>query len=151
MSVALLCLVAVCAFAPRAPGSPGALSTSLPSRATVLCTRCEDTGVVDCRACAKTTCTWEGEGKTKARHCAVAAACRECLGTRRIECPDCERAPPADFAKRRAESAEWLASMRKIDADHFENEITIVDPAYLTGPWKFTYTYQRRPAYGSNA
>jgi hypothetical protein len=37
--------------------------------------------------------------------------------------------------------------MRKLDADHFENEITIVDPAYLTGPWKFTYTYQRRPSY----
>jgi hypothetical protein len=37
--------------------------------------------------------------------------------------------------------------IRKLDADHFEDEITIVDPAYLTGPWKFTYTYQRRPSY----
>jgi hypothetical protein len=37
--------------------------------------------------------------------------------------------------------------IRKLDADHFEDEITIVDPAYLTGPWKVTYTYRRRPSY----
>ena len=37
--------------------------------------------------------------------------------------------------------------LRKTDADHFEDEITVVDPEYLTGPWKFTFRYQRRPAY----
>jgi hypothetical protein len=37
--------------------------------------------------------------------------------------------------------------MRKTDADHFEDEITVVDPEYLTEPWKFTFRYQRRPNY----
>jgi len=37
--------------------------------------------------------------------------------------------------------------MRKTDADHFEDEVTVVDPEYLTEPWKFTFRYQRRPDY----
>jgi hypothetical protein len=37
--------------------------------------------------------------------------------------------------------------MRRIDADHFENEVTVEDPDYLTGPWKWKWVYQRRPNY----
>ncbi|HEX5045589.1 MAG TPA: hypothetical protein VFX89_00580 [Gammaproteobacteria bacterium] len=37
--------------------------------------------------------------------------------------------------------------MKKTDADHFEDEVTVVDPEYLTEPWKFTFRYQRRPDY----
>ena len=37
--------------------------------------------------------------------------------------------------------------MRKIDADHFENDVTVEDPDYLTGPWKWKWVYQRRPNY----
>jgi hypothetical protein len=37
--------------------------------------------------------------------------------------------------------------MRMTDPDHFENEITVVDPEYLTGPWKWTWRYQRKPGY----
>lgn len=37
--------------------------------------------------------------------------------------------------------------MRMIDADHFENEVTVEDPEYLTGPWKWKWIYQRRPDY----
>jgi len=37
--------------------------------------------------------------------------------------------------------------MRMIDADHFENEVTVVDPQYLTEPWKWKWVYQRRPNY----
>jgi hypothetical protein len=37
--------------------------------------------------------------------------------------------------------------MRVIDADHFENEVTVEDPEYLTGPWKWRWVYQRRPDY----
>jgi hypothetical protein len=37
--------------------------------------------------------------------------------------------------------------MRMIDADHFENEVTVEDPDYLTGPWKWKWVYQRRPNY----
>ena len=37
--------------------------------------------------------------------------------------------------------------MRMIDADHFENEVTIEDPVYLTGPWQWKWIYQRRPNY----
>jgi hypothetical protein len=37
--------------------------------------------------------------------------------------------------------------MRKIDADHFENDVTVEDPEYLTGPWKWKWVYQRRPNY----
>ncbi|HLF11239.1 MAG TPA: hypothetical protein VJA26_08485 [Gammaproteobacteria bacterium] len=37
--------------------------------------------------------------------------------------------------------------MRVLDADHFENQITITDPVYLTGPWTWTWTYQRKPDY----
>jgi hypothetical protein len=37
--------------------------------------------------------------------------------------------------------------IRMIDADHFENEVTVEDPEYLTGPWKWKWVYQRRPDY----
>ena len=37
--------------------------------------------------------------------------------------------------------------MRMIDADHFENDVTVEDPEYLTGPWKWKWIYQRRPDY----
>jgi hypothetical protein len=37
--------------------------------------------------------------------------------------------------------------MRMIDADHFENEVSVEDPEYLTGPWKWKWIYQRRPNY----
>ncbi len=37
--------------------------------------------------------------------------------------------------------------MRMLDADRFENQITIIDPEYLTGPWSWTWTYQRKPGY----
>jgi len=37
--------------------------------------------------------------------------------------------------------------MRMIDADHFENEVTVVDPEYLTEPWKWTWQYKRKPDY----
>jgi hypothetical protein len=37
--------------------------------------------------------------------------------------------------------------MRMIDKDHFENEVTVEDPEYLTGPWKWRWVYQRRPDY----
>ncbi len=37
--------------------------------------------------------------------------------------------------------------MRMLDADRFENQVTVVDPEYLTEPWSWTWTYQRRPGY----
>jgi hypothetical protein len=37
--------------------------------------------------------------------------------------------------------------MRMLDADHFENDVTVEDPEYLTGPWKWKWVYQRRPDY----
>ena len=37
--------------------------------------------------------------------------------------------------------------MRVLDADHWEDQITITDPKYLTGPWSWTFTYQRRRGY----
>jgi hypothetical protein len=37
--------------------------------------------------------------------------------------------------------------MRMLDANRFENQITISDPEYLTEPWSWTWTYQRKPGY----
>jgi len=37
--------------------------------------------------------------------------------------------------------------MRMLDANRFENQITVVDPEYFTGPWSWTWTYQRKPNY----
>jgi hypothetical protein len=37
--------------------------------------------------------------------------------------------------------------IRVLDADHFQNEVTITDAEYLTEPWKWTWVYQRRPNY----
>jgi hypothetical protein len=37
--------------------------------------------------------------------------------------------------------------MRRIDADHFENDLTVEDPEFLTAPWRWKWTYQRRPNY----
>jgi hypothetical protein len=37
--------------------------------------------------------------------------------------------------------------LKMLDADHFEDEVTYVDPQYLTGPWTWKWTYQRRNGY----
>jgi hypothetical protein len=37
--------------------------------------------------------------------------------------------------------------MHVIDANHFEDDVTVEDPDYLTGPWKWKWVYQRRPNY----
>ena len=37
--------------------------------------------------------------------------------------------------------------MRTLDANRFENQITVTDPTYLSGPWSWTWTYQRKPGY----
>jgi hypothetical protein len=37
--------------------------------------------------------------------------------------------------------------MHRIDADHFQNEVTVTDADYLTAPWKWKWVYQRRPNY----
>ncbi len=37
--------------------------------------------------------------------------------------------------------------IRKLTPDHFENTVTVTDPVYLTGPWKWKWVYQRRPNY----
>jgi hypothetical protein len=37
--------------------------------------------------------------------------------------------------------------LRKLDADHFENQVTVTDPEFLTEPWKWQWVYQRRPNY----
>ncbi len=37
--------------------------------------------------------------------------------------------------------------IRALDKDHFEDQITVIDPQYLTGPWTWTWMYKRRPGY----
>ncbi len=37
--------------------------------------------------------------------------------------------------------------MRMLDANRFENQITVTDPVYFSGPWSWTWTYQRKPGY----
>ena len=37
--------------------------------------------------------------------------------------------------------------MRVLDENRFENRVTVTDPVYLTGPWSWTWTYQRKPDY----
>jgi hypothetical protein len=37
--------------------------------------------------------------------------------------------------------------MRMLGPDRFEDRITVIDPEYLTAPWSWTWTYQRKPGY----
>lgn len=37
--------------------------------------------------------------------------------------------------------------IRVVTPNHFEDEVTVTDPAYLTQPWKWKWVYQRRPNY----
>jgi hypothetical protein len=37
--------------------------------------------------------------------------------------------------------------MKMLDTNRFENQITVDDPEYLTAPWSWTWTYQRKPNY----
>jgi hypothetical protein len=37
--------------------------------------------------------------------------------------------------------------MRMLDANRFENQITVTDPEYLSASWSWTWTYQRKPGY----
>src|SRR5688572_5766356 len=68
------------------------------------CPRCNDAREVACVACAKTTCKWEGEGKTKAKWCSEAVACQACAGTRRAACGACNGALPEATRKLHAEA-----------------------------------------------
>jgi len=40
--------------------------------------------------------------------------------------------------------------MRRTGPDTMEDQITITDPEYLTGPWTFTYHYKRKPGWDLN-
>jgi len=37
--------------------------------------------------------------------------------------------------------------IRVLGPDSFENEVTVIDPEYLTGPWSWTWSYQRKVDY----
>jgi len=37
--------------------------------------------------------------------------------------------------------------MKVLDANHFQDQVTVTDPKYLTGPWTWTWMYKRRPGY----
>jgi hypothetical protein len=37
--------------------------------------------------------------------------------------------------------------IRVTSADQYEDQITVTDPVYLTGPWTWTWGYKRRPGY----
>ena len=49
-------------------------------------------------------------------------------------------------------SAPWARSnfITVTSPDTFEDQITVVDPEYLTGPWTWTYQYVRRKDYKIN-
>jgi hypothetical protein len=40
--------------------------------------------------------------------------------------------------------------IKKIAPDMFQDQITVTDPVYLTGPWSWTYIYKRKPGYKIN-
>ena len=40
--------------------------------------------------------------------------------------------------------------IKKIAPDMFQDQITVTDPVYLTGPWSWTYMYKRKPGYKIN-
>jgi len=80
------------------------------------CPRCADRGEIACAACAKSTCSWGGEGKASAIHCSQAAACAKCQGLRSIDCPDCELGPSEASRQARAAAQEWSAQMQAVDA-----------------------------------
>jgi hypothetical protein len=40
--------------------------------------------------------------------------------------------------------------IKKLSPNMFQDQITITDPVYLTGPWSWTYMYQRKPGYKIN-
>jgi len=37
--------------------------------------------------------------------------------------------------------------IRMLDANRFEDQITVTDPVYLSAPWSWTWPYQRKPGY----
>lgn len=40
--------------------------------------------------------------------------------------------------------------IKKLSPDMFQDQITVTDPVYLTGPWSWTYMYKRKPGYKIN-
>ena len=108
MLLAIFCLLG---FAECGP-SPLSNAPTVPFAA---CKRCSDQGEIVCPGCAKTTCSWAGEGRNEALFCSQSGACAACLGTRRIDCPDCERGLSAATSARRVQYEAWNARMRAID------------------------------------
>lgn len=128
MIARLLCLLTLFAF-------PTSVSSRVDAvAATFECKSCADTGEVECLACAKTTCTWSGEGKVTATFCSQAAECRACLGTRRVACTGCARGLPAKTAKLREDTEAWLADMKKVD-DVVEGKIVHAESAHFRISW----------------
>lgn len=37
--------------------------------------------------------------------------------------------------------------IRLVGQDYMENQVTVVDPEYLTAPWTWTWMYKRWPGY----
>jgi hypothetical protein len=75
------------------------------------CKRCDSTGLLECKTCAKDPCS---ESETLL-FCSVRLTCKTCAGIGRVDCKKCEIEPAEDLATQRDAGLEWLAGMRAID------------------------------------
>lgn len=75
------------------------------------CATCSDSGVIECKACAKTSC----KSACELVRCSFALACSACRGARVADCEKCETAPELTPAARVAELDAWRASLQPID------------------------------------
>jgi len=100
----MLLLAALCAF-PLAGAQEPAAPTG--------CKACKQRGVLDCPAHDEDLRALE-----ETVFCSAAAACADCGGALRVDCPKCPGGPEsAPVAARRAEIAAWLAASGKHAAE----------------------------------
>lgn len=138
----VLAIALVLASSPSA-AAVTAGATRGPARTLDACAACKDTGELECKACAKTTCKWEGPGK--AQWCTQSVACPDCVGTRRAACTKCERGLPEAAKKLHAEAAAWRAKMQDIDRQVETTAVHAQSPHF-----RITWSIKQVDAKGGN-
>ncbi len=94
------------------------------------CRKCEDTGVLPCRRCARDPCT----AARPFAFCSVAAACSDCGGAGAVPCGKCEAESTLDLDARRAEVAAWSVKIKAVD-DFMQRDLHHVATAHFTLTW----------------
>lgn len=95
------------------------------------CKKCQDTGLLACRACKRERCELADE----VLYCSFAASCEVCGGTTTEPCTRCGRAPPAERSLTLDRNRAWLARMGAEIDDVMGRELLHAESEHFLITW----------------